>query len=244
MNTVPKIMIKPDALAAIGSYAASLWSKKKIVLLSDNETFDLYGTLILQYLTIFDFEVHTLILNEVHYTTTTASLVYDFLTTQGITQADGIIGLGNEAVCQLSGYVSATYCGGLSLIQIPTTLLGQLTLPKQKQACLFNSEARYLQSVVSKPDGILIDTNIGNDASVEEVNSVQTFLLKLGLSQDHASRRELRKKTRICGHQLNYKKILDALPSNLPLSKQMRLLSSSQYLDIRSILLFGIRSSF
>lgn len=113
MNTVPKIMIQSDGLKAIGSYAASLWKKKKIVLISDKESFDTYGTQILQYLTIFDFEVHSLILNEVLYTTNTANLVYSFLTNQKMTKADGIIGLGNEAVCQLSGYVSATYHGGL-----------------------------------------------------------------------------------------------------------------------------------
>ncbi|MGG5369274.1 hypothetical protein [Enterococcus sp. AZ196] len=242
MNTVPKIMIQSDGLKAIGSYAASLWKKKKIVLISDKESFDTYGTQILQYLTIFDFEVHSLILNEVLYTTNTANLVYSFLTNQKMTKADGIIGLGNEAVCQLSGYVSATYHGGVSLIQIPTTLFSQLTIAKQKQACLLNVAARHLQLVTTQLDGVIIDTNISAIVSQEELISIQTFLLNLGLSQDSKCRCELRKKARIYDHQLNYKEILDSLPSNLPIGKKMCLRSEKQVINSRALSLFKSHS--
>lgn len=216
MNTVPKIMIKPDGLAAIGSYATSLWTKRKVVLISDQNNFNTYGTKILQYLSIFGFDVQTLLLNESLYTTNTASFVYEFLTRQKFSSSDGVIGLGDDALCQLSGYISATYLGGLSLIQIPTTLSAQLTVCTQRKACLINLEAKSLQSVVTKTDGIMIDTSLNENLSDDELSECQALLLRLGISQDHECRHELRRMARIVGHQLNQ----DDLFNSIALSNQ------------------------
>lgn len=244
MKSVPKNLIKVDGISAIGSYTASLWKNKKIVLISDNEAFETYGAQTLQYLSIFGFEVQTLILSDIIYSTNTANLVYEFLNNQNMTQTDGIIGLGNEALCQLSGYVAATYRDGLSLIQIPTTLIGQLTISKQKQACLLNPQAKQLQSVTIEPDGIIIDTKLSDNVSQEELKSAQTLMLNLGLSQDHDCRCELRKKNQISGHQLNYKKLLDGLPSNILFTKKVSLGLSLKNLHSRSLSHFDVHPKY
>lgn len=211
MKTIPKNKIKLADLAAIGSYATSLWTTRKVVLISDKKAFDRHGTEILQYLTILGFDVQTLILNETCYTTETASLIHQFLENQKMTIADGIIGLGDEALCQLSGYVSATYLGGLSLIQIPTTLIAQLAVCTQLPACLINPETKQLQAVTPRPAGILIDPKLTENLTKEELTAAQTLLLDLGIAQDHICRHELRKKARISDYKLNYEKLFKTL---------------------------------
>ncbi|MGX7204373.1 dehydroquinate synthase/iron-containing alcohol dehydrogenase family protein [Enterococcus pingfangensis] len=211
MKTISKNKIKLADLAAIGSYATSLWTTRKVVLISDKKAFDRHGTEILQYLTILGFDVQTLILNETCYTTATASLIYQFLTNQKMTTEDGIISLGDEALCQLGGYVSATYLGGLSLIQIPTTLIAQLAVCTQLPACLINPETTQLQAVTPHPAGILIDPKLTKNLTKAELAAAQTLLLDLGIAQDHICRRELRKKAQINDHKLNYKKLFNAL---------------------------------
>ncbi|MDT2674194.1 hypothetical protein [Enterococcus dongliensis] len=209
MNIVPEIAIKSDGLAAIGSYTFSLWTKRKIVLISDKKSFDIHGSKVLQYLTIIGFDVHTLILDETYYTVTTAKLIHTFLKNENITKTDGIIGLGNETLCQLSGFVSATYLGGLPLIQIPTTLIAQFIVCAQKQVCLLNSETTYLHTAQTRPDGIMIDSTLTDNLSKEELTAAQTLMLNLGFSQDHVCRHELRKKERIIDYQLNYELLFD-----------------------------------
>ncbi|MDT2571299.1 hypothetical protein [Enterococcus raffinosus] len=228
MNTGSKIMMKPDAIQSIGSYTASLWTNKKIVLLCDQKAFDAYGSEILQYLTIFGFDVHSCILNEVIYTSDTANLVYDFLTEQNMTKADGIIGLGDEALCQLSGYVASTYSGGMSIIQIPTTLIGQILISNQRQAFLPNLKAKYLQTAPTNPDGIVIHTDLGNIVAKDELKIAQNLLLQLGVPQDHACRHELRKKAQIMDYRLDYKQLLVELPIPLSNSKQLRFIMNKK----------------
>lgn len=204
MNNVPKIMVKSEGIAAIGSYAASLWSTRKIVLLSDKKSFDAEGAKVLQYLTIMGFDVQTLVLNEPLYTTAIANLVYQFLSDQKITKENGIVGLGDEFLCQLSGYVSENYLGGLPLIQIPTTLRGQLSLCTDNYVHLLNLEARTFHSLQSKPEGILIDTNMIDASSENSLKVAQEFLLAKGFPQSHMCQHELCKKRRIEGHQIDY----------------------------------------
>lgn len=211
MNTLSNIMVNQDGIEAIGAYALSIWSKRKIVLISDRNTFDVLGTKALQYLGILGFDVHTLLLNEGVHTTSTASLVYDFLTGQEITKSDGIIGLGNEALCQLSGYVSATYLGGVPLIQVPTTLAAQIRLCTRDKVGLINPEAKSLQISQSTPDGILIDTKVIEGLTKTDLVAAQKMLLNLGLSQDYICRSELRKKAQISGYQIDWKEMINKL---------------------------------
>ncbi|MDU5509448.1 hypothetical protein [Enterococcus gilvus] len=203
MNNVPKIMVKSEGIAAIGSYAASLWSTRKIVLLSDKKSFDAEGAKVLQYLTIMGFDVQTLVLNEPLYTTAIANLVYQFLSDQKITKNDGIICLGNENLCQLSSLVATTYSQVIPLIQIPTTLIAQLTVCIKKRSSL----SKLIENSSSSLSGILIDTALSNLSSKKELESAQSLLLRSGYSQDHFFRQELRKKKRIDNYQLNFKKL-------------------------------------
>lgn len=215
MKEATKIMIESNGLLSIGSYAASLWSKRKVVIICDRLTFEEHGAQVIQYLTIMEFDVQTFILSELLYTTTTISAIYQFLSAHNISKNDGIIGLGSQSICQLSSYVATTYCDGIPLIQLPTTLVAQLALSLKH----LKHETRS-QSILT---GVLIDSSLSNLSTESELKAAQSLLLRSGYPQDHMCQRELRNRIHVENYQLNFKKIVRELSNTLIKNEQKKI---------------------
>ncbi len=70
--------------------------------------------------------------------------IYDFMLDRNFDRGGLILSLGGGVICDLSGYVAATYMRGIDFVQIPTSLLAQvdasvggkvaINLPKGKKS--------------------------------------------------------------------------------------------------------------
>ena len=74
----------------------------------------------------FSYEIIKIEVGEEHKNLTTCSKVWESLTNLNFDRNSLIINLGGGVICDLGGFIAATYKRGIDFINIPTTLLSQV----------------------------------------------------------------------------------------------------------------------
>ena len=121
------IYIENNILKDTGSYIKKVYSGEKIMIISDDNVFPLYGDTIVK--TLEDkYEVHSLILPHGEPTKSFQSLpkIYSALLEARFSRSDLIIALGGGVIGDLAGFAAASFLRGIKFIQIPTSLLAQV----------------------------------------------------------------------------------------------------------------------
>lgn len=111
----------PDELAALDA------AERKIAVIADSNTAELFGESILELLAgackkavLYEFPA-----GEKSKTLDTVKSIYTFLIEEKFDRKDLLIALGGGVVGDITGYAAATYLRGIDFVQIPTTLLAQ-----------------------------------------------------------------------------------------------------------------------
>ena len=89
-----------------------------------------------------------------------AAFCWQILGTSDFTRSDAIIGLGGGAATDLAGFVAATWLRGVTLIQVPTTVLGMVDAAIGGKTGLNTSEGKNLVGTFSAPSVVLADLDI------------------------------------------------------------------------------------
>ena len=87
---------------------------------------------------------------------TVETLYHDFLSA-GLTRQDLIIALGGGVTGDIAGFAAATFLRGVSLCQIPTTLLAQVDSSVGGKTGVDLAEGKNLVGVFYQPSLVLID---------------------------------------------------------------------------------------
>ena len=100
----------------------------KVVVVTDDVVYKLYGKIIENSLKRNGFFIHFFILNEGEKSKNLKNLekIYAYLCSRKITRKDLILGFGGGMVGDFSGFVAATYLRGVKFVSVPTTLLSQV----------------------------------------------------------------------------------------------------------------------
>ena len=108
-----------------------------------------------------------------------------------------IINLGGGVICDLGGFVAATYKRGIDFINVPTTLLSQVDASVGgKLGIDFNNYKNQI-GVFREPSMVIIDTNFLDSLPVREMRSGFAEIVKHCLIKDQAKFDEI--------SQLNWK---------------------------------------
>ena len=101
---------------------------QRVALISNKIVFSLYGSALIKSLRASGFSVSFCLLGDGETTKSmqTANYALRFLSETGIERSDGVVALGGGVVGDVAGFAAAVYLRGVSLIQIPTTLLAQI----------------------------------------------------------------------------------------------------------------------
>ena len=131
VHTIPpyRVIVENGALNRAGQYISEkLRSGAKILMVSDNNVFPLYGKTLensiraaglVPYRFVFD-------AGEVSKTTATVNRIYQKLAECGFTRTDAVVNLGGGVAGDMGGFAAATFLRGIAYFQIPTSLLAQV----------------------------------------------------------------------------------------------------------------------
>ena len=153
-NTDSKILIANNTLEDIASY---IKKDSRVFIVTDENVFSLYYNKIEALLS--DFRVsHTVLkAGEMSKSLENLNYLYGECIKNNITRSDLIIALGGGVIGDITGFLAATYLRGVSLMQIPTTLLAQIDSSVGGKTAVNLEYGKNLAGVFYQPHTVLID---------------------------------------------------------------------------------------
>jgi len=180
------ILIKNGLKEEIGFLLTNRYQGDKILLVTDDNLQPLYCQEIEE------------ILNQAGYNTTVYTVPhgeeaksieylkrgYDLLVEKGFNRDNLVIALGGGVVGDLAGLLAATFMRGISLVQIPTTLLAQVDSSVGGKTAINHPRGKNLIGSFFQPDLVLIDPKFLQTLPERELKTGMAEVIKYGLIAD------------------------------------------------------------
>lgn len=122
---------------------------------------------------------------EQYKTLATYSEAMDAIMASGLHRDGIILALGGGVVGDLAGFVAATFQRGVSLIQVPTTLLAQVDSSVGGKTAVNHPLGKNMIGAFHQPDGVLIDTATLHTLPDRELKAGIAEIIKYGVIDDH-----------------------------------------------------------
>jgi 3-dehydroquinate synthase len=153
------IYIKNGLLKDIGEEVNKIYNGKKIAVITDSNVNELYGQRVLDSLKKSGFESFKIVARAGEESKSFKTLleVYDKLLDYKINRGDMIIALGGGVVGDMAGFAASTFLRGISLIQIPTTLLAQVDSSVGGKVAVDLPRGKNLVGSFYMPKAVFID---------------------------------------------------------------------------------------
>ena len=158
-NGVSEIHIENGLLSRAAAVIGETFSPSRIHIVSDSTVAPLYLQKLEQQFTLP--VTHTVIpADEEHKRLSTVEGIYHDLLANGMTRKDLIVALGGGVVGDITGFAAATFLRGVSLCQIPTTLLAQVDSSVGGKTGVDMPEGKNLVGAFYQPRLVLIDPSV------------------------------------------------------------------------------------
>ena len=158
-NGVSEIHIENGLLSRAAAVIGETFSPSRIHIVSDSTVAPLYLQKLEQQFTLP--VTHTIIpAGEEHKRLSTVEGIYHDLLASGMTRKDLIVALGGGVVGDITGFAAATFLRGVSLCQIPTTLLAQVDSSVGGKTGVDMPEGKNLVGAFYQPRLVLIDPSV------------------------------------------------------------------------------------
>ena len=179
------IYIENGILDRAGDYVAEVFSGKKIMIVSDDSVFPLYGQRLTDSLSG-RFEVHHLILPHGEATKSFDSLpvIYRALLMEKFSRSDLIIALGGGVMGDLAGFAASSFLRGISFIQVPTSLLAQVDSSVGGKVAVDLPEGKNLVGAFYQPSLVLIDPEVLGTLPTRYIHDGMGEVIKYGCIWD------------------------------------------------------------
>lgn len=182
-NSYP-IYIENGILPHAGEYISKFYHGKKIILISDDNVFPLYGETVLNSLQ--NYECHTLVLPHGEPTKSFESLpkIYSAMLDAKISRSDLVIALGGGVIGDLAGFAASSFLRGVKLVQIPTSLLAQVDSSVGGKVAVDLPQGKNLVGAFFHPKMVLIDPDVLNTLPTRYINDGMGEVIKYGCIKD------------------------------------------------------------
>ncbi|QQS41211.1 MAG: 3-dehydroquinate synthase [Acidobacteriota bacterium] len=147
-------------LPETGSWLKSgLGVKTKIVIVSNDTVFGLYGETVKGSLDNAGFQTEVFLVpdGEEFKSLSTAENSLEFFSLSGLTRNDCVVALGGGVVCDLAGFAASIYLRGVKCFYIPTTLLAMIDASIGGKTGVNTKFGKNLTGTFHQPSGVLID---------------------------------------------------------------------------------------
>ena len=184
-NSYP-IFIENGIIKKSGEHISQIFSGQKIMIVSDDNVFPLYGQQVMDSLK--DYECHSLVLPHGEPTKNFQSLpkIYTAMLDAKLTRSDLVIALGGGVIGDLAGFAAASYLRGIKLVQIPTSLLAQVDSSVGGKVAVDLPQGKNLVGAFYQPKMVLIDPDVLNTLPEHFIKDGMGEVIKYGCIKDSA----------------------------------------------------------
>lgn len=151
-----EIYIETGLLGCAAQEIRKVFSPSRVHIVTDSNVAPLYLDVLAQQ---FDLPVSSTVLpaGEEHKRLSAVEGIYHDMLAAGMTRKDLVIALGGGVVGDITGFAAATFLRGVSLCQIPTTLLAQVDSSVGGKTGVDLAEGKNLVGALYQPRLVLID---------------------------------------------------------------------------------------
>lgn len=174
------ILIGAGTLNELGRNIAA----QDIIIITDPLVNDLYGDTVRKGLKNFDHHTLEVPRGEKNKNLKVASYLYDELVKLSAHRDSLIIALGGGVVCDLAGFVAATYMRGLDCVQVPTTLLAQVDAAIGGKTGVNHPKCKNLIGSFYQPKLVYIDVQTLTTLPAREIRTGLAEVVKYGVIED------------------------------------------------------------
>lgn len=146
---------------------------RRVAVVSNHPVFNLYGHAVIQGLVSNSFAVsHWLMRDgESHKSMSNLKRALDSFSESGLERNDAVVALGGGVVGDLAGFAAAVYLRGITLIQVPTTLLAQIDSSVGGKTAVNLPSGKNLVGALHQPHAVFIDTETLSTLPRRELNA-------------------------------------------------------------------------
>ena len=186
-NSYP-IYIANGILAKAGEYIAECFKGEKIMVVSDDNVFPLYGETFLRSLNGYDYECHFVVVPHGEPTKNFQTLptIYEAMLSAKISRSDLVIALGGGVIGDLAGFAAASFLRGVKLVQIPTSLLAQVDSSVGGKVAVDLPQGKNLVGAFYHPRLVLIDPTVLDTLPLHFISDGMGEVIKYGCIKDSA----------------------------------------------------------
>ena len=186
-NSYP-IYIENGIIAQAGRYVRECFSGKKIMIVSDDNVFPLYGAKAADSLSAAGYECFSCVLPHGEPTKSFQSLpaVYSALLEAKLTRSDLVVALGGGVIGDLAGFAASSFLRGVKLVQIPTSLLAQVDSSVGGKVAVDLPEGKNLVGAFYHPKLVLIDPDVLDTLPPHFISDGMGEVIKYGCIKDAA----------------------------------------------------------
>lgn len=179
------VLAESGLIKNAGAYLTS-FSGKKAAVITDENVFALYAKPLEQSLLKAGITPVTLTVPAGEESKRHAVLLtlYGELLANGITRSDCVIALGGGVVGDLAGFAAATYLRGVSMIQIPTTLLAQVDSSVGGKVAVNLPQGKNLIGTFCQPSLVLADLDALKTLDGRQLRAGLAEIVKYGAIAD------------------------------------------------------------
>ncbi|MDD2981371.1 MAG: 3-dehydroquinate synthase [Hespellia sp.] len=179
------IYIEEHILEKVNTYVSQVFQGRRIMIISDDHVFPIYGSKIEEEL-LKSYQCSHVVIphGETSKSFDTLPDVYAGLLEHQISRSDLIIALGGGVVGDLTGFVAATYLRGVSLIQIPTSLLAQVDSSVGGKVAVDLPQGKNLVGAFYHPKMVLIDPTVLHTLPEHFIADGMGEVIKYGCIED------------------------------------------------------------
>lgn len=187
------IVIAPGGLAHIGAWLTTnqpprIKAGQKLLVVSNPEIFQHYGTPLTQSLTQAGFQVESCILpaGEQYKTLESIQQVYDAALAFKLERGSAMVALGGGVIGDMTGFAAATWLRGMAFVQVPTSLLAMVDASIGGKTGVNHPQGKNLIGAFHQPRLVLIDPTVLGTLPEREFRAGMAEVIKYGVIWDQA----------------------------------------------------------
>jgi 3-dehydroquinate synthase len=181
-----EIAIAPQSLDQLGEQMNRLSVGKKILLVSNQTIFSLYGERAIASLQAFKYEVFTCLLSEGESYKNLDSIqkIYNAALENRLERTSTMVALGGGVIGDMTGFAAATWLRGINFVQVPTTLLAMVDSSIGGKTGVNHPQGKNLIGAFYQPRFVLIDPEVLKTLPVREFRAGMAEVIKYGVIWD------------------------------------------------------------